>query len=102
MSVRLTGAAAPWRVRASKALIFIDLVAGGPVLANSFDGGIGPRRLHREEESAMKALLSASMLALLPLSVSASTAAKVPEPGTLGLLVAAVGAALYVMNRRRK
>lgn len=53
----------------------------------------------------MKALLSASVLALLPLSVFASTLvppAAVPEPGTLGLLAAGVGAALYVMNRRRK
>ena len=55
----------------------------------------------------MKKLLSAGTLALLPFSVFASAPtlppiASVPEPGTLGLLAVAVGAALYVANRRNK
>lgn len=50
----------------------------------------------------MKTLLSASLLALLPMSAFASVVVEAPEPGTLGLLAAGVGVAAYVANRRRR
>ena len=50
----------------------------------------------------MKKLFSVSTLSLLPFSAFASTAVAVPEPGTLGLLALAIGAAAFVAGRGRR
>ena len=55
-----------------------------------------------QEMNNMNRIISASMFILLPSAAIASSVVVVPEPGTLGLLALAIGAAAFVVGRGRR